>query len=63
MPPKPRSKRVLDSDIDSSLSQRLSGLFSGETSNKERKDILKGEDGYLSDCILKYLVKNGLLPG
>jgi electron transfer flavoprotein beta subunit len=62
MPPKPRSKRVFDSDSDSSLSQRLSGLFSGETSKKERKEVLQGEDGYLSDCILKYLVENGLLP-
>jgi electron transfer flavoprotein alpha/beta subunit len=62
MPPKPRSKRVIDSDSDSSLSQRLSGLFSGKASNKERKDILQGESEYLSDCILNYLVKNGLLP-
>jgi electron transfer flavoprotein beta subunit len=60
-PPKPRSKRVFDPDSDSSLSQRLSGLFSGEISKKERKEVLKGEKGYLSDCILKYIVNNGLL--
>lgn len=62
MPPKPRSKRVLDPEVDNSLSQRLSGLFSGKTLGKDRKGILQGEDGYLSDCVLKYLVKNGLLP-
>lgn len=60
-PPKPRSKRVVDPNRDGSLSQRLSCLFSGETSKKERKEVLQGEKGYLSDCILKYLVNNGLL--
>jgi electron transfer flavoprotein alpha/beta subunit len=62
MPPKPRSKRVTDSDSDSSLLHRLSSLFSDKTTNIEKKELLQGKTDYLADCILKYLVENDLLP-
>jgi electron transfer flavoprotein beta subunit len=62
MPPRPRSKPVTVPDSGSSLSQRLSGLFSGGIPSGKQKELLKGAPEYLVDRIVAYLKKEDLLP-
>ena len=61
-PPKPRSKPVSVPDGSSSLSQRLSSLFSGGPGDREKKELLQGEPEYLASRVMQYLIKEGILP-